>query len=65
MQIGDPVRYTGPSLFEGGKGWTGTVVRLPLAPQMQKRVDDSRVLVDVGGRRPRPVRPEHLAVIAP
>lgn len=68
-KAGDRVRYIGPSFFESGKNWTGTVVREPLTPKtMKHRVDDFRYLVKVGVKKDgRPklaaVREEHLEVM--
>jgi hypothetical protein len=75
LTIGCQVRYTGPSLFESGRNWTGIVKRLPIlkAQRGQKLRDtDHRVLVDAGRKRKgmlkgqpnlRPVRAEYLEVV--
>jgi len=72
MKVGDTVTYVGPSLFESGCNWTGKVVRMPLKWEKQTRkMRDTRVLVQRSGEvrsgnKPvlRPVRPEHLRVVA-
>lgn len=64
IQVGDTVRYIGPSLFRSGAHWTGRVVRMPICNPGPNDRNANRALVQVGAEmRPRPVRVSDLALL--